>query len=99
MFESANIPQVTGFNPANQVTNIRVEKLLMFETGTYYPQHRRPYVASSNVADVYALLKVVRVRSRQVHSVVLVCSSLHRPRCQNRWRVFRMDGVSAASAS
>jgi hypothetical protein len=59
MFESANIPQVTGFNPANQVTNIRVEKLLMFETGTYYPQHRRPYVASSNVADVYALQEKV----------------------------------------
>jgi hypothetical protein len=48
MFESANIPQQPlGFSPANQVSNIRVEKLLMFETGTYYPQHRRPYVADT----------------------------------------------------
>ena len=55
MFESANIPQPQGFSPANQVSNLRVEKLLLFETGTYYPQHRRPYIASAQIGDVAAL--------------------------------------------
>jgi hypothetical protein len=60
MFESANIPQQPlGFSPANQVSNIRVEKLLMFETGTYYPQQRRPYVANVDVSNVVALQEKV----------------------------------------
>jgi hypothetical protein len=55
MFEPANIPQAQGFNPVNQVSNLRVEKLLLFETGTYYPQFRRPYAASAEIGDVAAL--------------------------------------------
>lgn len=46
-FASAPIPQQTGgFAPQDQVQNLRVDKLLMFETGTYHPQWKRPYVAS-----------------------------------------------------
>lgn len=55
MFESAPIPQSQGFSPVDQVTNLRIEKLLMFETGTYHPQYRRPYVASAYAGDLAAL--------------------------------------------
>jgi hypothetical protein len=55
MFESAPIPQLQGFNPVEQVSNLRIEKLLMFETGTYHPQLRRPYVATAQPGQLAAV--------------------------------------------
>jgi hypothetical protein len=97
MFESANIPQQPlGFSPANQVSNIRVEKLLMFETGTYYPQHRRPYVADTGVANVVALQEKVAESGR---SVAPGSSSFIRQLSRSQWRRFRADGISVGSVS